>query len=350
MKINKILQLSFVLATILNGASYTTTKLTDSQEKTGIELLLTQYDWTDFWEEYEIDAAQWGHCKTDDPKKGMFGMDAKMIEPLYLVDVTANPSKIQSVGITLGSEKPHQTGSLMNKGGAYVNVFKFPLMDMLMKKHTGGAFYFEQGTPKIVYIGKIDPSRNNDILANSLNPERALFANFLGALASAGNCLANETYDKLSGSMKRSSTIGKSLRSIIDPMYFSTGCGGITPTASISINNDPVASSNLMISNILYQMHLKKGLVNSIEVGQTIKSVLNGYSDSIMCKPKKGVIPMTQYKSQLLSPTVGGAHELGISALEFAFKTSNSTQKTVIMIISQRRDFRAFAYQGGIDE
>jgi len=328
------------------GGSLVDADATDGQIKTGTELLLKQYNWNVFWKEFSISASDWVMCKTKDPKKGMFGMAATMIEPLYLIDVTQKNNKIASLGLTIGKARPDKNGDMIGNGGVYVNVFKFPLMHMILKKTTKGLFAFENDYPKLVYLGILDPKKWNDILAFSLIPERGLFETVFGALAGAASCVANSTFALLPASYKRDSDVGKQLRTIMDSAYYSMGCVGNIPTGTISTHENPIITAKLVAGSVLSDMHSNKGVVATLNTKHRIRSVLNGYTKDILCRGVKNpLMPVSQYTMQLLYPTVGKTNELGISPMNYAFKGKGKADKTVIMVVNQRKDYAAFAYQ-----
>jgi len=328
-----------------DGGGMVDAKATDEQVKTGIELLLSQYDWNVFWKEFTISASEWVMCKTDDPKKGMFGMAATMIEPLYLVDVTTINNKVSSLGLTIGKFRPDKSGNSKGNGGVYVNVFKFPLMHMILKKTTKGMFAFENDYAKLVYLGVLDPKKWNDILAFSLIPERGLFETVSGALAGAASCVANSTFALLPSNYKRNSEVGKQLKTIIDSAYFSMGCVGNIPTGTISTHENPIITAKLVTGSVLADMHSNKGVVATLNTKHRIRSTLNGYSKDILCRGKKNpIMPVSQYTMQLLYPTIGPSNELGINPMNYAFKNKGSGN-TVILVVNQRKDYAAFAYQ-----
>ena len=313
--------------------------------KNGTELLLTQYDWGSFWEEFTISPSEWIMCKTSDPKKGMFGMAATMSQPLYLADVTTKNNKVNSIGMTLGNERLDKSGSHA-KGGLYVNLFRIPLMSMLLKKTSKGLFAFENSKPALVYLGMLDFKKWNDPLAASMIPERVLYSNLKGALASVASCTANTVLDSMSGKNKRSSGMGKALRSVVDFNYYSIGCLGMIPPGTVATHSDPLMTAKLVIASVLSDMHSKKGVAVSINVKHRVRSPLNGHSKKILCHGIiNPIMPPSQYTMQLLYPTVGPVKELGISPIEYSFKGRGQSGKNVIYIINERRDYAAYAYQ-----
>lgn len=342
----KTLLLMFLTASLYGAGSVSSSSVTDNDLKNGFELALQEYPYGDFWEGFYISPSEWYSCATSDPKKGLFGMKATMIEPLYLVDVTNKNNEVKSLGLKLGTFRPDKSGLLNNDGGTYVNIFKIPLFHMLLKNTTNGLFAFEKGNAKLVYLGMIDPKKWNDILAFSLIPERGLFETVSGALAGAASCLANSTYDMLDEKDKFNTTVGKELRAIIDAAYFSAGCIGNIPTGTISTHENPLMTAKLVTASVLSDMHSHKGAVASLEVKHRVRSVLNGYQKDILCRGegKNLIVPLSQYSMVVIYPTTGQSKEIGISPMEYAFRNRGSGN-TVMLMINQKKEYVAFAYQ-----
>lgn len=331
----------------------------DKNMKSGLELLLSQYDWNVFWKEFNISGhLKWCGIDPKDLTKGMFGVKAGLIEPLYLVDVTTKNNKVETLNMEIGKERLDKSGKTREEGGSYINIIKFPLMHQLFKNtNDDGVFAFEKGGVKIVYLGAMDPKKWNDIMANSLIPERNIFFNIIGTLASAGSCLANEALDILPASAKRGS-IGRGLRDIIDSLYYSVGCIGNILPGTINSHPDPILSSIATLMSVMSDVHSSKGAVNSASTGNDgkeisigipkhrVKSILNSHTDDIYCAGVQNpVIPLTQYNIQLLYPTVKAATELGVSPVSYAFHAKDGSTNTIMYVINQRKDYAALAYQ-----
>lgn len=314
--------------------------------KSGVELMLTEYNFENFWETFSISGSEWVVCKTTDLNKGMFGMAARMSQPIYIGDVSNVNNKVASLGIEIGKERLDKTGEL-TEGGAYANIFKMPLMGILLKKTTKGLFAFDSSVPKIVYLGITDVKKWNDPLALSMAPERSMFLNVRGAIAGAFSCASSELYGALSESYRRESSAGKRLGSVIDANYYTMGCLGSIPVGTISKHPAPIAAGKLIMASILSDLHSKKGMAVSFGVKHRTRNALNGYSEDILCKGDETnpILPLTQYTSQLIYPTTGEVLEMGVSPLEYAFKGKGEADKTMIFIINERRDYAAFAYQ-----
>jgi len=356
--------IKILLILILSTSFLYSKNNSDKNMKSGLELLLTQYDWTVFWKEFTISGhLQWCGIDPKDLSKGMFGVRAGLIEPLYLVDVTTKNNKVQSLNVQIGRERLDKSGKTRKEGGSYINIIKFPLMHQLFKNtNDNGVFAFEKGGLKITYLGAMDPKKWNDIMATSMIPERGIFFNLIGVLAGAGSCLANEALDLLSPSMKRGST-GKPLRDIIDSLYYSVGCVGNILPGTINSHPDPLLSSIATLMSVMSDVHSLKGAVNSANVSSSnsngslpsysvgmpkhrVKSVLNGHTNDIYCAGVQNpIIPLTQYNIQLLYPTVKKATELGVSPVSYSFHAKDGSTNTIMYVINQRRDYAALAYQ-----
>lgn len=320
------------------------TKTTDQQNKTGVELLLEQYDWNYFWSEFTLDLSTIIACEFKNVNESIIGVAATSIEPLYLVDAGTSNSKMMTLGVEIGSYLPEQQGTSTVSGGVYVNIFKFPLMNMLLKNTTKGMFDWEKGYPQLVYAGQTDPKKWNDILAFSMIPERGIFATTFGAIAGAASCAANEPLDLLSGSTKRQSASAESLREVVDSLYYSAGCLGSVPTGTMSTSDSPIANAILTATSVMQDVHSHKGMTADLFAAHSVKSTLNGYSKKVLCERLPILsMPLTQYTVQLLSPTVSGAHEIGVSDMTYAFKNyKGEANKSVMIIFSKRNDYMSF--------
>lgn len=348
MKLKLILSILLIIKAVSGAQELKIGSSVSSEDmKTGIELVLAQYEWANMWEEMTM-SADIVTCKPKTTHTGMIGVAATIIEPLYLVDMTTTKGSIPVLGMQITKSRPDKSGNATEDGGAYVHSFFFPIMNKLLSGvDSGGVLVFEKGVPRLAYMGEIDPKKWNDFIASYLAPERTMFANVVAALGSVASCFANSTLDKLPSSWKREGKIGRTARSVIDSMYFSVGCLGPVPMGTISVHPSPFATAILSNVSVLSDMHSGKGIVSTVKVPHVVKSVLNGYSKKILCSPQDGtIIPMTQYTTQVLYPTISKTHELGVSAAEYAFKGKGGLEsKNVIMVINQRRDYAAMAYQ-----
>lgn len=343
MKKLKLLLLSLLTSVSLNAELIS---IDNKHQRSGLELLISEYDWDVFWEEFSIDISNWVTCKTDDLKAGLFGPTATMIEPLYLVDVVSANNKIESLGITLGSYRPDKSATLDDSGGVYVNVIKIPLFHKILKKVSKGLFAFTKGQPKPVYIGALDPKKWNDVLAYSMIPERIALLTPSGAIAGAMGCLSNTILQELSGNSKRTSETAKNLRRMIDAQYYVMGCAGVLPTGTTTVHTDPILTAKLATASVLADMHSNKGVVSTIATKHRVRSILNNYSKDIYCNGiKNPILPFTQYTVQLLYPTVGEANEFGLGPTNYAFKGGTKAGRAVLFVVNERKDYAAFAYR-----
>lgn len=349
MRAHKLIIVTLIFLRLISNAGELKVGSAVSSEdmKTGIQLVIEQYQWSNMWKELTM-SAKIVTCKPRTIKDGLIGIRATLIEPLYLVDVTTKKGNIPVLGMQITKFRPDKTGTAKDDGGTYVHSFFFPIMNQLLGNNTtSGMLVFEKGSPKLAYLGELDPKKWNDLLAMYLAPERTLFANVIAALGSVVSCFANSTLEYLPSSWKRKGKTGKSIRSVIDSMYYSVGCLGPVPMGTITVHTVPFATAILSNVSVLSDMHTGKGAVAETRRPQVVQSVLNGYSKEIWCRPMDGtIIPMTQYTTQLLYPTVSTTHELGVSASLYAFKGKGGLEsKDIIMVINQRRDYAALAYQ-----
>jgi len=314
----------------------------------GITLALQQYAWDRMWRELTTEGKPI-ICSHKDPKKGLFGIEFTLIEPLYIVDATIYANEFSAAGTKVGKENPSKRGlfDLSDAGGIYIHILKFPLMNLLLgKTNLGGFLHFDKSRIRPVYIGNIDFMKWSDILSLAMHPEKVLYSSIVGSIMTGLTCPAYETLDKLSPDTVRNSIVGQTLRGYIDAAFFGAGCLGIFPSGTFSINTNPINGALLATMSIMSDLFSKRSIGVDLSMYQTVKSVLNGYNQDIYCSPMYGfALPLTQYTAQLLYPTVSKPHEVGISPLAYAFKNkAGQANKNIIFILSQRRDFAAFAY------
>ena len=348
----KILSTIFFISFLLQGSVFA-----DGKES-GIELLLKNYNWQNFWEELQItgDIKRCNHTGSNALKKGLIGFKSHNIEGLYIVDVTIEPNSIRSLGIHLGSKSPSKKGKASEDGGVYVNVIKFPFVGNLLKNiNTGGIFQFVDGTPTPMYLGRMDPSKWNDILQLVMNPLSDIYHTMAGTLAGGLNCPLYESYNLLSGATKRSETNAvKTLKYSIDSAYFSVGCMGAVPAGTLTTHQDPITNGILSATSIISSMHKVASLVSagskdtiSLGINHSTKNILINNTDDIYCHPiaSSPFPPFSQYSVQLLAPTVSKTNELGVSPSHYALHGKmGESYKEVVFIINQRRDYAAMSY------
>ena len=316
-----------------------------AKSKSGVELLLTQYEWSNMWKEITI-TPKVTTCEPANTKKGMISpFIATLSEPLYIAEVTIKKGEVKAFNSSLLSD-PAGTGTNKSSGGIYVNIIKFPLMNMLLKNSTKGMLAFEKGSPKITYLGILDPKKWNNVLALSMIPERSIFASIKGQLASAVSCVGYTSLEYLSAQNKRTSSTGEKLKDLINTFHYSMGCLGPIPTGTSSMHQDSISNGLITISSVFSDMFSRKGVVSDISVNHTTRNILNNYSKKILCHSiPNPLFPQTAYTVQLIYPTVSKTHEWGISPSEYNFNGAGESGKLVVFVISQRRDYAAFAYQ-----
>lgn len=158
--IAKRLAIFSVFCFLLSPSLYAELKPGDQigdDDKTGIDLVLKNYDFKSMTKELVFHLDQWNFdCKPKDAKDGLIGMRSHIIEPVYLADAGKYSNEAPSIGITIGSPRPDETGSLIEEGGAYVNIFRFPLFGIVMLgTSTGKMMEYEKGVPTIAYLAQL---------------------------------------------------------------------------------------------------------------------------------------------------------------------------------------------------
>ena len=124
-------------------------QLSESEKKDGISLLLKNYQWSNMWKEltFKNHIVICKHKGKNAAKRGMIGIEATAIEPLYLVDMTTEANEMKSIGLHLGSPRPDKTGDATDSGGTYIHVFKFPLFYTLFRENTDGMEFWHTSIP-----------------------------------------------------------------------------------------------------------------------------------------------------------------------------------------------------------
>jgi hypothetical protein len=317
----------------------------EAKGKSGLELFFENYDWDSMWSEITM-TFKLTVCTPKDSDKGFVSpYIATITEPLYMAGVSIRKGEMKAFN-TSTVEDASKTGVNSNDGGVYVNIFKFPLMDMILGNTTRGAMVFEKGSFQPVYMGLFDPKKWDNIMASDMSPEKKMFASVQAQLASVVSCVAFTGLDAMSPSSRRTSSVAEKLKDTIDVFYFSTGCLGPTPTGTSTVHQDPISNGILAINSIFLDMFSRKGLVADFQARHTTRNTLNNYSEKILCAPLVNpIFPQSAYTVQLLFPTISKTHEFGVSPSQYNFHGAGESGKNVFFIINQRRDYAAFAYQ-----
>lgn len=323
-------------------------KMNEEMTQSGLSMFLEKYDWEGgIWEELEFDFTEWKSCDSADLKKALFGPTTYLSEPLYLTEANTASNQIKTLDMEIGSWRPDKSGQSMENGGMYVNVFKFPIMDMLIGNSSKGMLVFEKGYPQIVYLGRIDPKKWWNIMSFQMDPLKALFSNFYGAAAGAGSCLANTTLDSMPISMQHNNQAAKGLRYVIDSLYYSAGCKGSIPFGTDTTASGPITTGILTTTSVMYDIHMHNGITADLFSSHTVRSTLNGYSENILCKPMNiPNMPLTMYTTQRLYPLTGKTQPIGVSPIKETHANYNGgADKTTFFVFNKRREYIAGAYQ-----
>lgn len=313
--------------------------------KSGIELLIENYDWDGMWNEFSL-RPKFTHCKPKNINKGMLSFaEATISEPLYLVDVSVKKGEMKTFNTTM-FENPLETGTARDGGGVYVNMVKIPFMNLLLRNTTKGMLVFEKGYIKPVYMGVFDPKKWDNILARDLSPERVVFASIKGQLAAIVSCISNTSLNLLPRRMRGYSSIGGYLKDSIDPFYYAVGCLGPIPTGTSTVHYDPISNGILAAVSIFTDVFGRRGVVTEFSAKHTTKNSLNNHSDKILCSAIiNPIFPQSAYTQQLLYPTVTKTFELGVAPSQYDFHGAGESGKLVYFIFNQRRDYATMAYQ-----
>jgi hypothetical protein len=340
-----ILLLSILLLPLVGSLGAAQSSVEKAKGQSGIELFFLNYDWDSMWSEITATVAL-TTCTPKDTKQGLISpYIGTIIEPLYLAGVSIRKGEIKAFSSSVFDD-PSKTGTNKDAGGVYVNITKFPIMDTLLGNSTRGALAFEKGSIQPVYIGIFDPKKWDNVMAADMTPEKQIFASVRAQLASVVSCMAYSALDVMPSSYKRTSAPASMLKDTVDTFYFSTGCLGPIPTGTSTVHQTPISNGILAINSIFLDMFSRKGIVADFYARHTTRNTLNGHSDDILCKPLVNpIFPQSAYTTQLLYPTVSSTHEFGVAPVSYNFHGAGESGKSVFFIISQRRDYAAFAYQ-----
>lgn len=351
MRLSIILLVVYIFTITLNGASAASVgqNLDKKQTETGLAIFLSSYDWQGgVYDELEIDFSDWRSCGTDDTTKAIYGPTTYIAEPLYLVESTTSHDYVSLLGVNIGGNHPEKTGVSTKTGGVYVNIFKFPIMSMLLEGKTKGVLVFEKGYPKIVYLGVLDPKKWDNVLSFQMNPLRNIYATVQAALTGAVSCMSNTTLDAMGTSNMHNNGAADALRSTIDTIYYNNGCAGQVPFGTDTVHTGPITSGIQAITAVMSDMHSKTGLTSDLFASHTVRSAVNGYDDNILCGSSNSypTIPITMYTIQMLLPTTSAIHTLGVNPLVYANKNyKGNAEKSVIFAIGKRREYINGAYR-----
>jgi len=317
--------------------------------------MLTDIDFSRFWEEFRVDGHVRLNCGVDDLRDGLIGFDAYMTEPTLIAEITRERFRLEFMQIDLNVDNDEmkqilQTGRTREddagtKGWLYNHIYQFPLLSMIFKDNFNGAFCFEQGTTGIVYMSELDPSANIDLYRLKMMPLVASMLTEQGLINSIASCISTELYNSLDPGEQRGSSTAKIYRDMMDTFFYVNGCKGLIPVGDYSNSPDPLVNAfNVSLGNI----HLMS--TTSPLLKQTVRSVVNNYSDERWCKPKTGPVPMimSQYNAQIVRPRVGKVKENGTTPPNSTFlKNDATTGDNTVLLIWQRRDYSMFAYKCG---
>lgn len=152
--------------------------------------------------------------------------------------------------------------------------FAYPLMEMLELFTVPDCARDQYVDFDLMYISEIDPVHNNDFLAFVMNPESAIFANPLAAIATAADCAA----------------ITAGAPSL--ELFFSAGCDGLMypMTGSVSASGEVARNSSLIAQRAIAGLH-RKGLAQRT------------MGDDAMCDSKYApMIPKSMYRMSAIFP------------------------------------------------
>jgi hypothetical protein len=314
--------------------------------------IFTSIDW-EYVERKWAWSGQINTCVPTDLKKGIIGVKAKLIEPFLVAETVKRPFYMKMLEMSLDKDSLKsmiKSGKISKGGSKYLHIFRFPILAILMKMgnvDTKGVFYFAAPYTTAYYMSELDPTSWRDFLKIKMLAEYLPFITPQGIAGAITDCVAamemearNSIKGKDNSNFNNKDKFAKDIR---DTYFFANGCNGIM---SIGSNNDEqensfVTSINMVQSN-LYEF-ARTGLYK-----QTVVSILNRNQKDIWCEAEKGIRIKWQFVPQIVRPLTGLPTESGVSSIVWSsLKRDGSSGGDVVFEIYKKRDYTAFAYQGG---
>ena len=337
---------------------------------------------------------------------GFPGLKARMIEPIGYLERVKQPLNFPFLGFQIEAN-PVKFGASHESGGdqggdsqrtqsAHAHFIYVPVVGMLLKK-TMAFWCLHNGPILLPYLSEFDPTYKMDFMYLKMIPQMAAMLSPDVIASSIIDCMATETAAALygfdvevvppDGSMTVGNPTGASgaiegydqenfqdqsakngkegsgmvgqvkansrevANMIRNTMYFIDGCNGFSAVGGYQNGNDPITDTH----GEWHQMSLL--LRGASAMSQTSfldkQSEFSFYSDSSalptpitsMCGPKEFPMPVpSETVLQEAYPLVGGPHEMGQTGIAVSTAKNLPASEGTVMVIWQRRDYAAFAY------
>lgn len=243
------------------------------------------------------------------------GVTGGFWEPVRIVEITKTPYclvnfggiKVMSSKNYGGFKKVRSEHDKRSNSYYHIHYYVYPLLAILNLVSDLGCM--SMGSYDLAYMSELDPSHNNDSLANFMHPETFLLANPIAKIACSVDCI-KATATKLP----------------IDSLFWCSGCqGSLYPfTGNTESHIGGVQASTLLAVKQIAKLH-RLGLARKT---MTTSAAINGD----LCSSSYSYrIPKSQYRLQMTYPranakgkyacnTIGLSDVLYSSGREFPYK------------------------------
>lgn len=305
----------------------------DTRLRTPLENLMAGVEWDLFFREFEIS------YEVELCGSGLdlaIGFRAHLIEPIGFFETTRQRFNFLFAGISVGDGDPFENGTSRIEDGntkMFSHFIMFPIFKEIFDKELRGIFCFDQSEFSIQYLGELDLSQD-EFLMLKMAVEMVSFFTPQAVASSIFDCLATTTANQLDRPSMYESIIRNA-------MYYNVGCIGPVPLGWSSVfGDDPLAAAMAQSARVFNNLH---------KIGIFKKQTNWSPGADSMCEPKRspGWIE-TQFKHELIYPTVGKSTEFGATPPEWTnFKNVDGSLDEVVFLMWLRRDYVAFAYECG---
>lgn len=254
-------------------------------------------------------------CKRPGIPLPLPGITGGFWEPIRIVEITRTPYCLVNFGgIKIMSSKNHggfkkirSEEDKRSKAYYHIHYYMYPLLAIL--NLISDLACMSMGSYDLAYMSELDPSHNNDSLANFMHPETFLLSNPIAKVACSVDCV-KATATKLP----------------IDSLFWCSGCqGSLYPfTGNVESHIGGVQTSTLLAVKQIAKLH-RIGLARKT---MTTSAAINGE----LCSSSYSYrIPKSQYRLQMTYPranatgsyacnTIGLSDVLYSSGREFPYK------------------------------
>ena len=309
------------------------------------EGIFTDVDWEGMTKQFII-TGKVKFCKPKDASQGFIGLKAELIEPYLIAETVKKPYYFKMMEQELDSSNSliTKSGKSSEGGFKYLHVMQFPIMAIIAKQANidfKGLFYFASPRVTLRYMSELDPLAHKDFLKIKTLPEFLPFITPQGIAGGIVDCISAMTmYYTMNNNDLDKNRYSKDIR---DGIFYANGCTGLMAvgTANDQQENPFTTSLNIIMGHLYDYMKLKY-------YRQSVYSVLNPSKSEIWCHTEDGLPIKWQFVPQLVRPLTGKMFEMGTTpAIWSTFKRDGSSGGDAVFLIWKRRDYAAFAYQGG---